>query len=110
MGRRLRRELPGAILPVTLGHAEPEFHARLSGIRKHYSYRLATVDSVSPFEARFCWCVGPVDLQAMGAAAAALSGKTLDFSPFAMGEPEPHYHGNVEKSVSVQVREEGNGR
>lgn len=108
--RRLRRELPGSVLPVTLAKAAPDFHARLSATSKRYSYRLATVDAVSPFEARFCWCVGPVDLEAMALAAGTLDGRLLNYSAFAMGEPELHYHGGVEKNVSVAVREESPGR
>lgn len=108
--RRLRRELPGAILAVALGRVPTEFHARLSATRKRYSYRLATVDAVSPFEARFCWCCGPVDVPAMAAAAATLRGRPLDFSAFAMEGHEPEYHGGVEKTVEIILREDGPDR
>mmetsp|Transcript_24277 Transcript_24277/g.63958 ORF Transcript_24277/g.63958 Transcript_24277/m.63958 type:complete len:328 (+) Transcript_24277:47-1030(+) len=108
--RRLRRELPGSVLAVVLDRAAPDFHARLSAVRKRYSYRLATVDAVSPFEARFVWCPGALDLQAMAEAAEVLDRRKLDYSTFSMGEPEPDYHGDVEKNVTLAVREDGPDR
>lgn len=108
--RRLRRELPGAILAVALARVGMEFHSRLTALRKRYSYRLATVDAVSPFEARFCWSCGTLDLDAMSAAAESLNRRPLDYSAFTMGVPEPEYHGDVEKTIEIMVRPDGRDR
>lgn len=117
--RRLRRELAdtlgggGSVLPVALDLAPADFHARLSAVRKRYSYRLATTEAISPFEARYCWRCGPLDLEALSKAAACLDGRLLDYSNFTIGGTESHepdYHGALEKTCSLQVRREGADR
>jgi len=113
--RRLRRELPKAILAVSLSRCQPDFHARLSAQRKRYSYALALTDDVSPFEARYCWscCAASsspaLDLTAMASAAAKFSVEPLNVAAFttAPGDYEPHYHGDLRKAVKVTVQGEG---
>mmetsp|Transcript_22379 Transcript_22379/g.46370 ORF Transcript_22379/g.46370 Transcript_22379/m.46370 type:complete len:298 (-) Transcript_22379:5-898(-) len=105
--RRLRRALPAAVLAVALGRTVPAFHARLSAVRKRYSYRLVQTSVASPFDARYCWPCGPLDVHAMDVAASALSGQRLSYSAFTVGEPEPSYHGSVEKMLEVSVQRVG---
>lgn len=101
--QRVRRELPGAVLAVTLAHEAPRFHARLDAERKQYSYRLAQLDAVSPFTARTCWRCGALDVGAMKEAAASLDDKEVDFSAMSAGEPELSYHGGVRKRIRITV-------
>lgn len=108
--KRLRRELPPALLALELSEAPSRFHARLSATRKLYSYNLATqVSPVSPFDARFRWHCGPIDSTAASAAAESLSGKLLDYAALSKGCPEPGYHGSVEKTVSLTFQSNGEG-
>lgn len=111
--RRLRRKLPKSLFAAALGHADPNFHARLSALRKQYSYSLATTPA-SPFEARFCWECGPIDIAAVQAAASKLDGLQLDYSvaytASGAGPLDLSYYGSPEKVVSLALRQESRHR
>ncbi|WP_084436434.1 tRNA pseudouridine(38-40) synthase TruA [Aldersonia kunmingensis] len=81
--RRMARFLPSDVRIMRLTDVPPEFDARFSALRRHYSYRLFTSDyGVPPLESR--GMVGwsrPVDLEAMRAASQALLGLN-DFAAF----------------------------
>jgi tRNA pseudouridine38-40 synthase len=62
--------------------AEPGFHPRFGARRKTYRYRLWNGDVMSPFERAYAWHVpGPLDVEAMRAAAQRLVGRH-DFAAF----------------------------
>eukprot|EP00931_Biecheleriopsis_adriatica_P008020 TRINITY_DN109262_c0_g1_i1.p1 TRINITY_DN109262_c0_g1~~TRINITY_DN109262_c0_g1_i1.p1 ORF type:complete len:340 (+),score=43.76 TRINITY_DN109262_c0_g1_i1:207-1226(+) len=108
--RRLRLTLPPAILAVHLARAPPNFHSRLSAVKKRYSYRLSLTDAISPFDARTCWRCGRLDLDAVKKAAGLLNGRHLNYAAFTMGDIEPDYHGSVEKTVELAVQHDNPDR
>jgi tRNA pseudouridine38-40 synthase len=77
----LRAGLPSAIQIRSLRVAPAAFHARFSATGKRYTYRLHRGDA-DPFTRPYCWMVyGPLDLEAMRAAAVQLRGRH-DFRAF----------------------------
>ena len=84
--RALNAHLPHAIRVLSADHAPPAFHPRFGARTKTYRYRLCHADVMSPFERRYAWHVaGPLDVEAMCAAARLLEGRH-DFAAFqAMG-------------------------
>jgi tRNA pseudouridine38-40 synthase len=80
--RALNAHLPYAIRVLSAEYAAPAFHPRFGARTKTYRYRLWNGDVMSPFERRFAWHVpGPLDVEAMRAAARLIEGRH-DFSAF----------------------------
>lgn len=80
----LRAGLPPAIQIRSVRAAPPDFHARFSATGKVYAYHLYLGDA-DPFTRPYVWAIErpqPLDLGAMGAAAAVLRGRH-DFAAFA---------------------------
>ena len=82
----MRRYLPEDIGALALEEAPRGFHARLSAKEKTYTYRVWNSEIPCVFERKYVY-VYPraLDLDAMGAAAAALCGKH-DFAAFSTGK------------------------
>ena len=82
LARALNAHLPRAIRVLFVEEASPEFHARFSARTKTYQYRLWNGEVMSPFESTYAWHVpGPLDVEAMRAAARLLEGRH-DFAAF----------------------------
>jgi len=81
--------LPPDVVVKTLRDALPTFHARKCALEKRYEYWIWNDPLPSVFGRRFAWHIkGPLDVDAMRAAAQVLPG-TRDFSSFqASGSPE----------------------
>ena len=78
----LRRYLPADIGALSLEEAPPRFHARLSCVGKTYVYRIWNSPVPNVFERNYLYFLDePLDLSAMGRAAAALTG-THDYRAF----------------------------
>lgn len=77
----LRSRIPEKLQLISLRPVSPEFHARFSAKGKRYDYFVHLGDA-DPFTRPYCWPVfRPLDLEAMRAVAAALTGKH-DFRAF----------------------------
>lgn len=80
--RALNAHLPHAVRVLSAEKTPPAFHPRFSVSRKTYRYRLCNDDVLSPFERRYVWHVpGPLDVEAMRAAAQLLEGRH-DYAAF----------------------------
>jgi tRNA pseudouridine38-40 synthase len=80
--RGLNATLPEDIRVLRVDEAPPDFHARFSARSKTYRYVIHHTPIASPFDRAFSWhLTGPLNLEAMGQAAAMLSG-THDFAAF----------------------------
>ena len=80
--RALNAHLPPDVRVVTAEEVPPAFHPRFSASRKTYRYRLCHDEVLSPFERRYAWHLpGPLDVDAMRAAASCLVGRH-DFAAF----------------------------
>jgi len=80
--RALNAHLPHAVRVLTAEDAPSTFHPRFGARTKTYRYRLWNGDVMSPFERRYAWHVpGPLDLEAMCAAARIFEGRH-DFAAF----------------------------
>jgi tRNA pseudouridine38-40 synthase len=78
----LNGSLPRAIRVIEAEEAPPGFHPQFSAHRKTYRYRLWHDEVMSPFEREYAWHVpGPLDIEAMSAAARQLEGRH-DFVAF----------------------------
>ncbi len=78
----LNPRLPDEIAVASAVTAPDDFHARHSARSRSYRYRLFTRSTPSPFEVRRSWWLPrPLDEDALGAAAAELSGEH-DFRAF----------------------------
>src|SRR3954452_18635469 len=86
--RALNAHLPPAIRIVDAEEAAAAFHPRFGARQKTYRYQLWNGDVLSPFERSYAWHVpGPLDIEAMNAAAGRLVGRH-DFAAFqATGSP-----------------------
>jgi len=74
--------LPKDIAVLEATEAEPSFHARKSARAKTYEYRILNRPNRSPLAHHYAWWIAPrLDLTAMAAAAAALTGEH-DFTAF----------------------------
>lgn len=84
----LNATLPPALQIKSVRAVAADFHARFQATGKRYDYYLHVGDA-DPFTRPYCWCLfRPLDLPAMQAAAAALTG-THDFRAFtALNGPE----------------------
>ena len=80
--RALNAHLPDTIRVLSAKEVSPGFHPRFGAGTKAYRYRIWNGDVISPFERRYAWHVsGPLDIEAMAAAAASLVG-AHDFAAF----------------------------
>jgi tRNA pseudouridine38-40 synthase len=80
--RALNAHLPPAIRVFDAEEAPPAFHPRFGARVKTYRYQLWNGDILSPFERGRAWHVpGPLDVEAMGAAARLVEGRH-DFASF----------------------------
>ena len=78
----LRQYLPADIGALSLEEAPPRFHARLSCVGKTYVYRIWNSPVPNVFERNYLYFLDePLDLSAMGRAAAKLTG-THDYRAF----------------------------
>jgi tRNA pseudouridine38-40 synthase len=84
----LNATLPPALQIKSVRAVAADFHARFQATGKRYDYYLHLGDA-DPFTRPYCWCIfRPLDVPAMQAAAAALTG-THDFRAFtALNGPE----------------------
>jgi tRNA pseudouridine38-40 synthase len=80
--RALNAGLPDTVRVLAADLVPDTFHARYSARGKTYRYRLWNADVLSPFERPFVWHVyGPLDREAMAAAARLIEGRH-DFAAF----------------------------
>ena len=80
--RAINVHLPPDIRALSAEEAPPTFHPRFGARRKTYRYRVWNGDVLSPFERAYAWHVpGPLDVEAMRAAARLLEGRH-DFAAF----------------------------
>ena len=78
----LNSMLPKDIAVLEAREALPSFHARKSARAKTYEYRILNRRNRSPLNRHYAWWIAPrLDLTAMAAAAAALTGEH-DFTAF----------------------------
>jgi tRNA pseudouridine38-40 synthase len=92
----LNTELPDDVAVVAVVEAEPDFHARHSARSRAYRYRIYRRRTPSPFEARRSWWLPrPLDVAALGEAAALLVGEH-DFCAFT---PAHTQHESFRRSV-----------
>ncbi len=78
----LNAVLPDDVAVVAAEEAGPDFHARFSARSRRYRYRVLARRAASPLEARHAlWWPRPVDVPALEAAAASLTGEH-DFRAF----------------------------
>jgi tRNA pseudouridine38-40 synthase len=80
--RAINAHLPPAVRVLSAEEAPAGFHPRFDAHRKTYRYRLWNGDVLSPFERAYAWHLpGPLDVEAMRAAARLLEGRH-DFAAF----------------------------
>jgi tRNA pseudouridine38-40 synthase len=80
--RALNARLPPAVRALDAREVPASFHPRFGARRKTYRYRIWNHDVLHPFERAFAWHVpGPLDVEAMDAAARRLEGRH-DFAAF----------------------------
>jgi tRNA pseudouridine38-40 synthase len=80
--RALNAHLPHGVRVLTAEEAPAAFHPRFGATAKRYRYRLWHDEVMSPFERAYAWHVpGPLDVEAMRAAARLLEGRH-DFAAF----------------------------
>jgi tRNA pseudouridine38-40 synthase len=82
VARALNAHLPPAIRVLSAEETPPAFHPRFGARAKTYRYQLCNADVLSPFDRGRAWHVpGPLDVDAMRAAAQLLVGRH-DFAAF----------------------------
>ena len=82
LSRALNARLPPDVRVVSAAEVAPEFPRALRAHGKTYRYRIWNADVLSPFERQYAWHVsGPLDVEAMDAAARLLEGRH-DFAAF----------------------------
>jgi tRNA pseudouridine38-40 synthase len=80
--RAINAHLPHAVRVLSAEEAPAGFHPRFGARQKTYRYRMWNGDVLSPFERAYAWHVpGPLDVEAMGAAARLVEGRH-DFAAF----------------------------
>jgi tRNA pseudouridine38-40 synthase len=80
--RALNAHLPPTVRALDAAIVPASFHPQFNARAKVYRYRISNADALSPFERGRVWHVpGPLDIDAMRAAAPALEGRH-DFAAF----------------------------
>ncbi|MGE5246443.1 MAG: tRNA pseudouridine(38-40) synthase TruA [Betaproteobacteria bacterium] len=80
--RAVNARLPPTVRVLDAIAVPENFHPRFDALAKTYRYRLFTGPVLSPFAVRYVWhAPGPLDVEAMSAAASSLAGEH-DFSAF----------------------------
>lgn len=92
---------------------DQNFHARKSALKKCYRYDLLLADEATPFEARYVWPVGPVDLPLLRDVAEQWNGRRVDCRPFTVNWRsscrdgtdvfDEDYYGPLQKQLSVRL-------
>ena len=104
--RAMNARLPDAIRVMRAAYARPDFDARLSAKGKEYRYQLYQADIMPPHLAPYwTFCHRPLDVQAMGKAAAYFVGRH-DFVSFA-ANPNRVLESTVRNVFSFDVRKSG---
>jgi tRNA pseudouridine38-40 synthase len=94
----LNATLPEDVAVVSVDHQAPNFDARRDAVERTYRYLIVCRDGRAPVTRRNAWTVrGPLDIDAMRAAAAHLVGKH-DFAAFGSS---PRVGGHTVRSVSA---------
>eukprot|EP00434_Breviolum_minutum_P028666 symbB.v1.2.025367.t1/scaffold2417.1/size139139/2 len=115
--RRCNHRLPHDLRVVHVQAVSQDFHARKSALRKCYRYDLLLADEATPFEARFVWPVGQLDIPTLQAAADQWDGRELNCRPLTVhwrssckdgtDVYDEDYYGSLQKQLSVRLVEEG---
>jgi len=79
--RALNARLPDAVRVLSTAVAAADFHPRFDARAKTYRYRLCVAPVLSPFERRYAWHVGALDVDATRVAARCVEGRH-DFAAF----------------------------
>jgi tRNA pseudouridine38-40 synthase len=105
--RALNHWLPPDVSVLAAADVPPAFDPRRSALRRHYRYVVENRPSRPAIDRRFAWYVGqPLDLDAMGEAAALLLGEH-DFAAFASA-PEDAGASTIRRLECFSVRSDGN--
>ena len=103
--RGLNTKLSEDVRVLSVSEAAPDFHARHSAIGKVYVYRLRRGELLHPHRGLVeALASEPLDVAAMGAAAAALVGRR-DFAPFSLTGSDPGT--TVRTLARLDVEEQG---
>jgi tRNA pseudouridine38-40 synthase len=98
--RALNARLPPGVRVLSAVEARPEFHARFDARAKTYRYRIWNAAVLDPFERRYAWHLsGPLDVEALGAAASLLEGRH-DFAGFQASGSAIH---TTERTIRTSV-------
>jgi tRNA pseudouridine38-40 synthase len=108
LGRALNAVLPDDVRVIAVEDMAQEFHARFSATGKTYEYRIVNAPFVDVFLYRYAWHVPQkMDVEAMGAAAAPLTGRH-DFAAY-QGSPEGAGVQSTERCIESIEWEGGGG-
>ncbi|HYP07789.1 MAG TPA: tRNA pseudouridine(38-40) synthase TruA [Bryobacteraceae bacterium] len=103
--RALNSDLPADIAVLRADPASNDFHARHDAVRRSYIYQISTRKRA--FEKRYVWWVKDrLDVEAMQAAAALLSGRH-DFVCFRAPDPSKPHESTIVVVDSASVEIEG---
>jgi tRNA pseudouridine38-40 synthase len=98
--RALNARLPSGVRALSAVEARPDFHARFDARAKIYRYRIWNAAVLDPFERRYAWHLpGPLDVDAMEAAASFLEGRH-DFAGFQASGGGTH---TTERTIRTSV-------
>lgn len=111
--RRCNHRLPSDLRVMDVEAVDQNFHARKSALKKCYRYDLLLADEATPFEARYVWPVGPVDLPLLRDVAEQWNGRRVDCRPFTVNWRsscrdgtdvfDEDYYGPLQKQLSVRL-------
>jgi tRNA pseudouridine38-40 synthase len=108
LGRALNAVLPEDVRVTAVEDMPLDFHARFSATGKTYEYRIVNAPFVDVFLYRYVWHVPQtLDVEAMGAAAAPLTGRH-DFAAY-QGNPEGSIVQSTERCIESIEWERGEG-
>jgi tRNA pseudouridine38-40 synthase len=103
--RSLNGILPDDVAVLALAATRPDFDPRRDAVLRGYCYRIWNAAVRSPFETRHAWHVRePLDVAAMGEAAAALEGEH-DFASFQGADHVPR--ASVRRVTTCRVERSG---
>ena len=104
LARALNAKLPADVRILRADEVDRAFHARYSARSKMYRYWVGSGGVAAPFAARYCWhLAGPLDLDAMRAAARELCGRH-DFAAFQSTGSSVRTSVRTLSSLTVQPR------